>query len=473
MQLYNTATRQIEDFRPGQPTEQGKSPTVSLYTCGPTVYDKLTVGNWTAYIRWDLLARVLRSHGWQVTWIMNITDVGHLVSDADDGEDKLEKGARREGKTAWEVAEYYTADFIKGLRELNITVPIENLVKATDHIPEQIDLVKQLEARGHTYRTADGVYFDSTTFDNYGKLARLDIAGLQSGARVALGDKKHATDFAVWKLTPPGIERDMEWESPWGKGFPGWHLECSAMAMKYLTTPIDIHAGGIDHIPVHHTNEIAQSEAATGKPFVRFWVHSNFLTINGEKIAKSAGNGYSLDDLVEKHYSLDAFRLFVLESHYRTQSNFTFDNLQAAQNRLERWQAIADLRWQLTEGPDRSSELTIILKAITKSLSRDLDSPGALVGIEQALDILSAGISYTMEPAARGLLELIRDLLGIDLLASADITQTQKDLIQKRESARTANNYAEADAIRATLQAEGILLKDSAKMAFWSRTPHS
>ena len=470
MQLYNTATRNVEEFEPGN-SELGpdKKKTVSMYTCGPTVYDYLTIGNWAAYIRWDLLARVLRHNNWNVNWIMNITDVGHLVSDADDGEDKLEKGARREGKTAWEVAEYYTADFIEGLKALDISIPHENLVKATDHIAEQIALVQKLEEKGYTYRLSDGIYFDSVKFPNYGKLAKLDIKGLLAGARIAYGDKKNPTDFAVWKFSPPGVSRDMEWDSPWGKGFPGWHLECSAIAMNFLDTPIDIHAGGIDHIPVHHTNEIAQSEAATDEKFVRFWVHSNFITIDGEKIAKSAGNGHTLADIAAKGYSFESLRMFVLESGYHRQSNFTFDNLSAAQSRLKRWQAVADLRWQLTDGPNNSTELEQIIPAISAALNDNLDTPSALAAIERALSILEQGISKSAEPSARKLFDTIRDLLGIDLLASADISDEVKELIAKREIARMNKDFASSDASRDALAEQGIEIRDTPHGSFWAR----
>jgi cysteinyl-tRNA synthetase len=340
MKLYNTMSRKAEELKTVKPEY------VSFYSCGPTVYDYPHVGNWTGYIYWDVLVRTLKKSGFTVDWYMNLTDVGHLVSDDDAGEDKLEAGAKREGKSAWDIAKFYTEDFKAGLRDLKISVHDDHLVAATDHIKEQIDLIKKLEDKGFTYKIEDGIYFDSTKVTDYGKLARLDIEGLQAGKRVAVADKKNLTDFALWKFSAAGSKRDMEWDSPWGVGFPGWHIECSAMAMKYLGDTIDIHAGGIDHIPVHHTNEIAQSESATGKTFVNYWLHNNHMMVAEQKISKSLKNGITLQDIKTKGYTPDAFKLLVLQSHYRTQSNFSWDNLLAAFRRLNRWQAIADLRWQ-------------------------------------------------------------------------------------------------------------------------------
>jgi cysteinyl-tRNA synthetase len=287
MQLYNTLTRKLEYFEPQTPPE------VKLYTCGPTVYDYQHIGNYSAYVRWDTLVRVLQATGHEVNWVINITDVGHLVSDADEGEDKLEKGARREGKTAWDVAAFYMDDFMLGLKALHIQTPT-HVVRATDHIVEQIALVEILEQKGYTYTIDDGVYYDTSKCKDYGALAHIDVKNLQAGARVELNpQKRHPTDFALWKFTPKGQKRDMEWDSPWGKGFPGWHLECSAMSMKYLGETLDIHTGGIDHIPVHHINEIAQSEAATGKQFSRFWLHNNHILVDNAKSLKARAMAFS------------------------------------------------------------------------------------------------------------------------------------------------------------------------------------
>jgi len=331
VQLYNTLTRQVDTIEPLN------APRVTVYTCGPTVYDYAHIGHWFNYVRMDTLIRALKLSGYQPDWVMNITDVGHLVSDADEGEDKLEKGAKREGKTAWEVADFYTQDFLHGMELLHISTP-DHIVKATDHIAEQIELIQKLEAKGYTYATHDGVYYDTSQFEGYAAFARLDLDSLQAGARVEYNrEKRNPTDFALWKFSPPpdtdGKTRDMEWDSPWSppgtpagetrKGFPGWHIECSAMSMKYLGETLDIHAGGIDHIQVHHTNEIAQSEAATGKRFANYWMHSNHVMAGDEKISKSLGNGMRLQEVIEQGISAEAVRLHILESNYHSQSKFS------------------------------------------------------------------------------------------------------------------------------------------------------
>lgn len=440
---------------------------VRLYTCGPTVYDYPHLGNWTGYIYWDVLVRTLTNAGYDVNWFMNITDVGHLTSDADEGEDKLEKGARREGKTAWQVAEFYTEDFLQGLKLLNIIVPREHLIKATDHIPEQIQLVTQLEEKGYTYKTDDGVYFDTTKLDDYGKLARLDIAGLQAGSRVGIGQKRSITDFALWKFSPANQKRDMEWDSPWGKGFPGWHLECSAMAMKYLGQTLDIHAGGIDHIPVHHTNEIAQSEAATKQPFANYWLHNNHLLINDEKISKSEGNGITLQDIQKRGYSARVFRLFVLQSHFRTQSNFSWDLLEAAQQRLEGLQAFADLRFQQQPHAIRLDEsIENTRQLLQNALENDLNTPKALALLSGLEDAASNGLHAKNFDS---FIDWLDTLLGLDLTKSVDISTEQKDQIIAREKARNNKDFAQSDQLRQKLSSQGILVRDTKNGSIWSR----
>lgn len=463
MKLYNTLTRKTEDF---EPIEPGK---VRLYTCGPTVYDYQHIGNYITYVRWDILARTLNDQGFDVNWIMNITDVGHLVSDDDAGEDKLEKGARREGKTAWEVAQFYTEDFKENLRMLNICIPFDHLARATDYIDDQIKLIQTLESRGHTYVTDDGVYFDSTTFPDYGNLARLDIEGLQAGARVDVAGKKHPTDFALWKFSPEGSKRDMEWESPWGKGFPGWHIECSALAIRFLGETLDIHAGGIDHIPVHHTNEIAQSESATGKKFANFWVHGNFLNIGGTKISKSLQNFFTIHDLEEKGFNAEDFRMFVLQSHYRTEANFTWDNIAAARQRRLGLQAAADLRFQTTENAESvQSKLKETRKNIAASLSNDLNTPEALASLSALQDSLANGINTSDK--FTDFLTWLDEVLGLRLTASSDIREEQRTKIKEREEARSEKNWAVSDQIRDELLKQGIGLNDTPTGAIWYRT---
>ena len=370
MKIYNTLGRKIEMVHPvrdnglsgngstgqlqggrikddNKKFSNGASPLddnlIRIYTCGLTVYDFAHIGNLRKYIFDDLLKRTLEAVGFKVKHVMNITDVGHLTSDADLGEDKIEKGAKREHKSAWEIAKFYEKKFIEDLKQLNVELP-DVICRATEHIDDQIALIKVLEEKGFTYKTADGIYFDSSKLPDYGKLASLDKENLLEGVRVEKNpEKKNPTDFALWKLSASqGTQkRDMEWPSPWGVGFPGWHIECSAMSTKYLGQPFEIHTGGVDHIAVHHTNEIAQSEAAFGKPLAKYWVHSEHLLENGHKMAKSAGHFIRLQDLREKGFNPLDFRYFCLMAHYRTKLNFSWESLGAARSSLGKIRAFA------------------------------------------------------------------------------------------------------------------------------------
>ncbi len=465
MKLYNTLSRQIEEMKPLA------SPVVTVYTCGPTVYDYPHVGNWFTFIRYDLLVRTLKAAGFEPKWVMNITDVGHLVSDADEGEDKLEKGARREGKTAWDVAKYYTDNFLSGLDRLHFTQP-DYLPKATEHIQEQINLIRKLEEKGYTYIIADGVYYDTAKFPTYADFARLDLDEQQAGARVEYNpEKRNPTDFALWKFSPKDHQRDMEWDSPWGKGFPGWHIECSAMSMKYLGETLDIHAGGIDHVPVHHTNEIAQSEAVTGKPFAHVWMHSNHITIEGEKISKSVPHTMITLEDIEKHgISLDAFRLHVLESHYRSQSKFSWESLAAAQNRIRSYRALGDLRWQL---PDHHDHLDTQLldnarQRIVFVMQNDLDTPQALAELSQIEGDWVHILHTTDKATFKQFVSFIEALFGMQL-SGADITNAQKSLILEREKARANKDWAKSDELRDKLNASGIGVRDLENRTIWYR----
>ncbi len=464
MKLYNTPSRSTEELNT---IESAK---VRLYTCGPTVYDFQHIGNYAIYVRWDILARTLKASGYDTKWYMNITDVGHLTSDADEGEDKLEKGARREGKSAWEVANFYIDDFKKSLRLLNISIPFDHLVRATDYIDDQIKLIQKLEAKGYTYITDDGVYFDSTKFADYGKMARLDTAGMQAGARIDLGQKKHLTDFALWKFSPKGKKRDMEWASPWGSGFPGWHIECSALAMRFLGETIDIHTGGIDHIPVHHTNEIAQSESATGKPFARYWLHSNFLQVDGTKISKSLGNTFTLHDIEKKGFLPQDLRMFILQSHYRTEANFTWQLLSAARQRRLDLQAMADLRFQPKE---RMSSITDKLEkaksSVISSLQNDLNTPEALSILSNLSDALAGGVLPQESEQLMNFLSWLDELLGLQLTSSADISTELKEVTAKRDEARLHKDWEMSDKLREQLTAHGIGLKDTENGSIWYR----
>ncbi len=461
MKLHNTLTRKVEKFEPQRP------PKVAIYTCGPTVYDYPHIGNWFTFIRYDLLVRTLISAGYEPDWVMNITDVGHLVSDADEGEDKLEKGARREGKSAWDIAKKYSDYFVVGLKRLNISTP-DQLPKATDHIQEQIDLVKQLEAKGYTYTISDGVYYDTSKFPTYGSFAHLDLEKLKEGARVTANpEKKSPTDFALWKYSPLDKQRDMEWDSPWGKGFPGWHLECSAMSIKYLGETLDIHAGGIDHIPVHHTNEIAQSEAATGKKFSNYWVHMNHIMVEDEKIAKSAGNGISLEDIEDKGFSLEAFRLLVLQSHYRTQAEFSWENLAAAQNSLKNIEAWADLKFQNLSSNRLAANYKEAMAEVKKALMDDLKTPTSLAilnGMVSRIDEL--GID---SDAIGDILPELDKLFGLRLNERNDINEKQVQLIKDRQEARQTKDFELSDKSRAQLEEQGIGIRDTAHGPIWFR----
>lgn len=469
MKLYNTMSRTVE---PIQPLEAGK---IRLYTCGLTVYSQPQIGNWVAYIYSDILTRALKANNFDVTRIQNITDVGHLVSDDDSGEDKMEKGARLEGLTAWDVAKKYSeiAEH-EGYNLLGLLRP-DKLVPATSLIQEQIDFARDLETKGYLYRIDDGMYFDTSKLSDYGKLARLDIAGLQAGARVDMAGKKNPTDFAVWKFSPTGQQRDMEWDSPWGVGFPGWHLECSVIARENLGDQIDIHTGGIDHIPVHHTNEIAQTESVTGKEFVKYWFHNNHMKVDGTKLSKSLGNSHTLQDVIDRGYSLDAFKLLVLSSHYQTEGNFTWDILTASQNRLDSWRDIAVLRHQIhdTLGTqnDREAAPYATKQAIVEALNNNLDTPTALMLIDEAFDTLPLGdIDQINRTAFVSLLEGIDELLGLDLLGTTpDISDEAKQLIIQRERARDTKDWQQSDTLRDTLKQEyGIAVRDTAHGTIWA-----
>lgn len=484
LRFHNQLSKNIDAF---QPITEGK---VSLYTCGPTVYNYLHVGNWTAYVYWDTLVRVLTANNLEVTRVMNITDVGHLVSDADDGEDKLEKGAKREGKTAWEVAKYYTDDFFTGMKALNLITPT-HVPKATDYIEQQLNLVRTLKEKGYTYQISDGIYFDTAKFPTYGAFADLDLEAQKAGARVEFNpEKRNPSDFALWKFTPNGETRDMQWETPQDLlsistlqvfGFPGWHLECSAMAMTLLGDTIDIHTGGIDHIPVHHTNEIAQSEAATGAQFANYWLHNNHLKVNGTKVSKSLGNGFTLQDLAEKGYDPLDLRMFILQSHYRTEGNFTFENLSSARNRLLNWRNVAALRHQIhdtlqTDQANEAESKTTLLYAtsqkLIETLSDDLNTAKGMAIIDGAFDEVVAGkLNDIHQHALVSLLETIDQLYGLKLVETTpDITDDQKRLIIERVHVREEKNYARSDEIRDELAKDGIAVRDTASGPIWEYT---
>ena len=459
VQLFNTMTRQVDVFKP---IEEGK---VRLYTCGPTVYSYAHIGNMRAYIFADTLKRTLQSAGYGVNHVMNITDVGHLTSDADEGEDKMLVGMQREGLTAWEIAKKYTEAFLKHAEMLNIKPPTTRS-NATDYICEQVGLVETLEKKGYTYVTDDGVYFDTSKVNDYGRLAKLDISGLREGERVSVGCKHHKTDFALWKFSPKNAKRDMEWNSPWGVGFPGWHIECSAMAMTLLGETIDIHTGGIDHIPVHHTNEIAQSECASGKTFANFWMHSEFLTLVGEeKMSKSKGGVLTVDTLVEQGFEPLAYRYLVLTSHYRSHMQYSAQIMQAAATAYRR------LKQQVLEfkafaggnakvnGTDAYNDYR---KGITAHLFNDLNTAAAIASLRQAFGDKTLGADEKYALAVE-----IDEVLGLELdkevQVSLEVPQRVLDLVSQREAARQAKDWKRSDELRREISALGFSVKDSSE----------
>lgn len=468
MRLHNTMTGAAEEL---MPITEGS---VKIYTCGLTVYSQPHIGNWLGYIYWDILVRTLEADGLQVERTQNITDVGHLTSDDDDGEDKMEKGARLEGKTAWDIADKYaTIAEHEAYEVLRLQRPT-HLIKATDLITEQINFAKALEDKGMTYLIeGEGLYFDTSKLKDYGKLAQLDVAGLEAGKRVAVNGKRLVTDFAIWKLSPSDQKRDMEWDSPWGVGFPGWHLECSVVAQQTLGDSIDIHTGGIDHIPVHHTNEIAQTEGLTGATFANIWLHNNHIKIEGTKISKSLGNIVTLADIIDRGFDINAFKLLALTKHYRTEGNFDWDIMTAASNRFNNWRGYAALRHQVhsTDGNDTIS-VRSASGAILEALRNDLDTPAALAVIDETFARLDH--MKTNEIDRHGLVMLfdtIRDLLGVDVLSSTpDISDESKMKILERQRAREQEDWQRSDDIRDELLKLDIGLRDSAHGCAWFYT---
>ena len=444
--IYNTLTRKIEVFKP----LDGKK--VRMYTCGPTVYRRAHIGNIRAYISADVLRRTLEYKGYKLLHVMNITDVGHLTSDADTGEDKMEKSAREERMSAWVISKKYTELFFEDIATLNIQKP-HIICKATDHISEQIALIKILEKKGYTYRTSDGIYFDTSKFPRYGDLAKLDISGLQAGARIEVGEKKNKTDFALWKFSKSGEKRDMEWISPWGKGFPGWHIECSAMSMKYLGEHFDIHTGGIDHIPIHHTNEIAQSEAATGKKFVNYWLHGAFLTFKGEKVSKSKGGLYTISELQELGYKPLEYRYMCLLTHYRSSLDFSIENLNAAKNGYEGLKN----KIKLIDEKSHGEKGTKLLEDFNEAINDDMNMPLALQVLQKLIK--------SEEISGKSKLEIIKkmdEVLGLDLLKSekVSITEQVKKLVEERWEAKKEKNFRLADELRLKVAELGFKILD-------------
>ena len=462
--LYNTRTRSKEIF---EPIEAGHA---RVYTCGPTVYAPQHIGNLRSQLLADLLKRALLAQDYRVTHVINITDVGHLTDDADAGEDKMERAAAERGKTAAEIAAQYTEQWLRDRERVGCQAP-EVLCKATEHIAEQIALVEALERNGFSYRIDDGIYFDTSKFSRYAEFARLDLEAQLAEGRIGdVPGKRNPADFALWKFAAPDVRRQQEWDSPWGRGFPGWHIECSAMSRRYLGDQFDIHTGGVDHIGVHHTNEIAQSECADGvHPWVRFWLHNEFLNFRGEKMAKSTGNLYVLDDLSDRGIAPLAFRYFSLQAHYRQQQTFTDEAIESAATGYERLvNHAAELRE--ADGECRADELEPLRERFWDAVWDDLNAPRALAVTWEA--VRSEGLN----PAERwALLSEFDAFLGLDLQNATPRSQTTESdpridgLLAEREAARASRDFAESDRIRDLLVEEGISIEDTPDGPRWRR----
>jgi cysteinyl-tRNA synthetase len=446
LKIYNTLTRKKQVFKPIKEGEVG------IYSCGPTVYWYQHIGNLRSYIFSDTLKRALLLNNYKVKHVMNITDVGHLTSDADEGEDKMEKAAAKEGKKAGDIADYYWKIFRQDFGKLNIIEP-SVWCKATEHIKEQIELVKKLQEKGYTYETSDGIYFDTSKFKDYGKLAKLNVENLEAGKRISVGEKKNKTDFALWKFSEEPGKRQQEWEAFGKIGFPGWHIECSAMSSKYLGEQFDIHTGGEDHIPVHHTNEIAQSEAAFGKkPWVKFWMHGAFLTFKGEKVSKSKGGLFTISELEKQGFSALSYRYFCLGASYRTQLNFSLESLESAQTAYKRLKNI------ISEIKDDGKVNEKYLKEFEKAINDDLDTPKALAVLWTLVrDERAVGKYQTINS--------MDSFFGLDLLKKEELAVPQeiKELADKREKARKDKNWKEADRLRDEIKKKGFLVEDSSQ----------
>ena len=473
MNLYNTLTRKVEEFKP----ISGKK--VGMYTCGPTVYSYITIGNWRTYFLGDLLVRVLKYMGYEVDYIMNITDVGHLtgdnLGDADVGEDRLEKAAKKEGKTAWEISKFYTKDFLKGFDALNLIKPRKFTV-ATEYIKDQIKLVEKIEKKGFSYKISDGIYFDTGAYERagnkYGELSNLEE--IKDGARIKKNpEKKDPRDFALWKFSPTtrstssGVpKRHMEWNSPWGVGFPGWHVECSAMGLKELGEQFDLHVGGEDLRSTHHPNEIAQSESATNKkPFVSHWVHGAFLTVDGGRMGKSLGNAYTLGDISKKGFSALDLRYFYLTGHYKKPLNFTWKALEAAQvaykNMIESFASAGKEKERQGLSEEKLVKVDKFREKFSRAVGNDLAMPEA---VAVTWEVLKSNIP------GRDKYDLVLEfdrVLGLNLASSNQglassfkIPEEVKRLVEEREMLRREKKWDEADRVREKIEKQGYLLED-------------
>ena len=459
IRLYNTMTRKIEEFKPIKPGHVG------FYNCGPTVYWDAHIGNMRAFFNADILKRMFLANGYTVNHVMNFTDVGHLTSDEDTGEDKMEKGAARENLTVWEIAEKYIKNVLTDMNLLNI-IPPTHTPRATDHIKEQIELIQKLERLGYTYKIpGDGIYYDTSKFADYGALGGQNLSELKAGARVENNNKKNITDFALWKFSPTETKRQMEWESPWGIGFPGWHIECSAMSMKYLGDHFDIHTAGQEHIKVHHTNEIAQSEPIVGKPWVHYWVHWAWLMLKDGKMSKSAGTAYTVRDLVSKGYDPMAFRYLLLQGHYHQPLEFSFEALDAATNGYKNIvRKVADLMNNVSDGVNEDLYHQWRDKILAPT-SDNLKTAESLVVVQDLLK------DKTVNSATKlALFKFIDELLGLQFIDRAQKLHNLESIVapndvqemaQKRMEAKKSRDFATADDLRNQIDSAGWTVMDT------------
>ena len=442
MKVYNTLTRKKEELKTIKKNEVG------IYSCGPTVYWNQHIGHMYAYVQWDTLVRLLRYLGNKVTWVMNITDVGHMTSDEDTGEDKMEKGAKREGLSVWEVAKKYEEQFLESLKLLNISKP-DVLCRATEHIEEQIDLAKKIEARGFTYQTKTGLVYDTAKFPEYANFANLKLTEMEAGARVEVDEeKKKPWDFLLWVTNQPN--HVMKWPSPWGEGFPGWHLECTAMSTRYLGNKFDIHTGGKEHIGVHHTNEIAQGYGAFGSQTANYWLHNGWLTFEGAKMSKSLGNVVLATDLKEKGFDPLVLRYLILGSNYKQGLDFNFRNLSVAAEALVKLKAAAGV-------PGEGGVIESVKKEFLEKMEDDLSTPEAIAVVWKMVKG-----EYKKEDIKATLLELDK-ILGLKLAEKEEVKVPEMviKLVEERNKAKKDKNWAEADRLREEIKKRGYLVEDT------------
>jgi len=479
MKLYNSLTRKIEVLKTINPKK------VSLYSCGPTVYDYYHIGNLRNAVFNDTLRRTMELNNFKVNQIMNITDVGHLAADNDEGEDKLEKGAFREGKTVEEVAKHYTLSFKNDMIRMNILPPNayhspiynDNYARATEFIDQQIEMVKILVDKGYAYITHQAIYFDVLKLPNYGELTGQNLKDKESGARkevITDKSKKHPYDFALWFFAVDRFQKhSMIWKSPWGVGFPGWHLECSAIIHTLLGDPIDIHTGGVDHIGTHHPNEMAQTQAAFGHKLANYWIHNEFILVDGLKMAKSKQNSYTLKDLAIKGYDALEYRMMVLQAHYRKELNFSWEGLEAARNRLNKIKSIAVMRFQPSAFNDSgvsAKSLMECLENMQLSLSNDLNTPTALSQLSEIVNsIESLGLASGTKVQYIKFLEKLDSMLGLALLETKDLDNTLQAILKSRTIARQNKLWNVSDELRVELQSNDISIRDTDQGQIWFR----